>query len=183
MRRRGRVLAGLVALTALLVGASAPAGATTGDDVTGDITDPVLASMSLDRPTIDVTDADASVTVTLRATDDRSGLREVWLAYTRPNPDDGNFGINVVRVSGDDLDGTYQATIPIRRGSPAGEYRFNGDVADRVGNVDAFQSSDLGARGFPSGFTVVDRAPDTTPPTVGGFRLSTASVDVRGGAQ
>jgi hypothetical protein len=174
------VVAALAAALALLAD---PVGATTGDDVTGDITDPVIQSMTLEPAEVDVTDGERSLVVTIRATDDNSGVREVWLAYTRPDPDAGGFGINIVRISGNEIDGVYRGTIPIAKGSPPGAYEFYGDVSDRVGNVDAFHSDDLRTRGFPGGFTVVDRSPDTTKPTVSGVRLTTASVDVRTGPQ
>ena len=173
---------GLVGALGMSIAAVVPAAATAGDDVTGDITDPVLVSMSLSASTVDVTDGPAEVVVTIRATDDQTGVRQVWLAYTRPGFN-GGIGINVVRIAGNDADGVYEGRIPIAEGSPPGAYRFYGDVSDRVGNVDGFDDAELDARGFPGGFTVVDDDPDTAGPTVTAVRVFPASVDVTSGPQ
>ena len=177
-----RLVAALVVLLALLV--PADAAAPVGEDVTGDVTDPVLVGFSITPTAADVTAETVRFDVTVRVTDDFSGVNHANVGFERPNPQDGGFGFSVVRQPGStERDATFKGFFEIWKGSPPGTYKLHVSANDRVGNGFGFDADELEQRGFPGRFEVTNRDPDVTAPTISDLRLSTTAIDVRGGAQ
>src|SRR5205823_1144684 len=168
VRLRSGALGLVVALVALVV--AGPAGATGSGDFTGDIMPPQIVSYSISPASVDVTNGDATFTVTVHATDDLSGVdsANAWWANTSNPP--MNFGSYLARTTGDGNDGTYSGTIEIPRYSPAGDYPMAVGLRDRVGNETSANEAPL---------HVVDTNPDNTPPRLTSLHFTPTSVDVR----
>jgi hypothetical protein len=177
--RRSTVAVWLVAV-ALVLGIAHPAnGAGTGD-VTGDITEPTLVSLTVAPAAGDVTDGPVSFTVRVRATDDFSGLQVPSLSRTNLERT-WAYGINLTQVAGDDRDATWTGTFTIPQGAAPGRYPLWISISDRVGNGRFYTPEDLAARGHASGVDVSDSRPDATPPDVRSLTVTPDPVDTRGG--
>ena len=93
---------------------------------------PRLVSISAAPTSVDVRAADGSVTVTVRASDDVSGVASVVVEAT---PDEaGSFGrTSLRRVAGSARSGTWRATVPVSRCLAApGSIPWTVDIRDRV---------------------------------------------------
>ena len=157
-----------------------PAGAQAPEDITGDITKPVIHWLTVSPATADVTNGSATFTITMRVTDDWSGVNYVSVSYDGPNTGMG-YGTNPVLVSGDTLDGTYQATATIPQYAPPGAWGLYIGASDRVGNGVGYEPHELKAKGWPWALHVTDANPDATKPVPTGLARSTETVDVRNG--
>jgi hypothetical protein len=165
-------MVGAVALTSLAV--VSPAGATGSGDFTGDITPPTIVSFSVSPASVDVTNSNASFTVTVHATDDLSGVDSVNLTWASPSSSTmGGVGYPTL-VSGDHSDGTYSGTFVIPRYSPSGDYPMRVSVRDRAHNESYADEGPI---------HVVDSNPDNTPPTLTSLHFTPSTIDVRGGPQ
>lgn len=149
---------------------------------------PTLVEFSLNPTTVNVTDGPAEVTVTLRVTDDLSGANptegpsyqqgwyvyaysESWQQYVVVN------GWQFSRVAGDDMDGTWQATLTIPQAAEPGTWRISGlYLNDRVGNSVYLYETDLTGLGFSPSF-VVESTPDVTPPEIVSLTVDPAQID------
>lgn len=114
---------------------------------------PAAVEISVSHTVVDVTEGDASVSVTVHATDD-TGVAGVSVR----SADERYAGASLRRVSGDRLDGWWEGTITIRRYALPGSYEPRLRISDRVGRVTTVQS--------PFALTVLDENPDTTLPVV-----------------
>lgn len=114
---------------------------------------PVLQSLSFTPTTVDVTNADQTVTFSARVTDSGTGLNYGFIAWTKgnnngtvPQTQSGPAASN--RTSGTPNDGIYSGTLIIPQGSAPGTYYTIVYLFDNSGN-----SSNYGYQGaqLPSG--------------------------------
>ncbi len=177
---RRRRVARVVAIAAAVTSLMAPAGAMESTDVTGDVTEPAVASLTVSPGGADVTQADASFSVSTRLTDDWSGVNEVHLSWLSV---DGSHAheVGLTLASGDERDGLWTGVFSIPRLSAAGRYELAISVADRVRNGRFYDSDALAAQGFASGVDITSSDPDVTAPRITGLRAMATTVDVRQG--
>ncbi len=147
---------------------------------------PQLVSFSITPSTVNVSSAAQTVTATMRLTDNLSGV-SYGQAYFYSPSNNQNVGVGFGtgnRISGTDLDGTYQSTMSVQRYAEAGDWKLNYIyVADVVGNYRYYYPAGSGQPNiFPAGtattLTVQNPTPDTTAPEVLSFAFTPNSVDV-----
>ena len=120
-----------------------------------DTTPPVLVSLDYTPKAIDTTRSSQDVTVTVRITDDLSGLFFGCVGFQSPSGRQGHgtcFG-DGNRISGDALDGVYQTTVSIPQFSELGTWHIpdNGLVIiDVIRNRHDFLEQELINLGFPT---------------------------------
>lgn len=160
-------------VTATNTAGTSPAATTGAVIPRADSTDPVLVSSEV-TPNRVSSLGGAVITVRLRITDDVSG-RANPSGGLDANPaisfsqrtGDGSFGFTraVNRVSGDEYDGVYQATVSVPAGTPAGDWDLTVyPIRDNAGNSTFFITRPgvlVGAPGEPTG---VAAALDPTTP-------------------
>ena len=151
-----------------------------------DVTPPELVEFSFSPTSIDIRGGDQGVTVTLRITDDLSGLNSSGgMTFRSPSGGQsasGGFG-PFSRISGDAQDGVYEAFPVFRQFSEAGTWRVTHVfMRDLVGNSISLNEADLIALGFPTELEVVS-VQDITAPELVEFSFSPTSIDIRGGDQ
>lgn len=137
---------------------------------------PKVDRVTLSSGTIDVTGADAAVTVKAHVTDDTGAM---WVGVSGGVLGGGpTLGTAEARlVSGTVRDGWWSARLVAPRYSEGGSFSLTVGMRDRVDRE--------GGRGFPDAvLTVVDRDPDVTPPAPSLLSPSAAATyDVRSGAR
>jgi hypothetical protein len=139
------------------------AGFPTEIDVQGgpDLAPPELVEFSFTPTSINVAGGDQTVTVTMRITDELSG---VWFAYAWIRSPSGQQvrDVGFERISGDAQDGVYQGEVVMPRFSEAGTWRFyQMELVDNVGNGQRayLHEDDLIAAGFPTELEVIVNRP------------------------
>ncbi|MBE3123502.1 MAG: PKD domain-containing protein, partial [Planctomycetes bacterium] len=127
----------------------------------GDVTPPVLVDFFFTPTSIDVSADAAEVTVTVRMTDELSGVQYGWATFYSATWQrvDAYFPAST-RIWGDDHDGVYQSAMTVPRYSEGGTWRLSGvGMYDRVGNTASYPGADLALRGFPTELGVNVNAP------------------------
>ena len=126
---------------------------------TADGTPPVVTSATATPSIIDVATSEQSVTVTVTATDDLSGIRVpgpdtriIWRS-----PSNQVVQCAFALVSGDQLNAVMQATCIVPQFSETGNWQLDTLVVDNTGNI---------ARDSFVGFLTVTGTADGTPPVV-----------------
>ena len=171
----------LIALTAFIGGADA----WTVNAQIEDTTAPALAEFDFNPKTVDVSAGPQTVTITLRITDDLSGFDFGNFLMISPSGQQvSSGGYNAQnRVSGNSLDGVYQASAVIPQFSEAGTWRvIQVFLKDLVGNTVALGELDLISRGFPTEL-VVNGGPDLAPPDLVEFSFDPSTIEVSAGSQ
>jgi hypothetical protein len=157
-----------------------------------DTTPPQLVSLAISPAIIDASTNSQLVLLTVRLTDDLSGMTAsgplgspqagAWASFRCPAAGVDSPVLNVrfvlfTRDSGDDLDGVYTSALIVPRFSHAGNWTlFEFDVTDAVGNHRQINLAELRSHGFPTGFTV-QGADDHTPPEILSAAISPTTVD------
>ena len=140
-----------------------------------DVDPPQLVSWSLTPTSIDASQSDASVVVTLRVTDNSSGASTPLLVASHDSGQQTGFA-SVVRIDGDALDGTYEATLTVPKGGAPGIWSISlYPLEDAAGN----DSSGFGpGPDYVSDFTV-EASPeaDVDPPQLVSWSLTPTSID------
>ncbi len=152
---------------------------TVSDGTNSDRQAPLVASISTAPGSVNVTSADATITVTLRITDDISGFSEGSTSVRTPTGawtgstyfTDGN------RISGDKFDGIYAVEVHVPRYGPPGTWKVDCYVKDAAANEREFPYQ----LNFPTPggdeFTVINTGPaDTTAPSLSSIEITPASV-------
>jgi hypothetical protein len=159
--------------------------ATTFDQVgAGDSDHPHLRALSVSPATIDTSAGPATVTVTARITDDRSGvdMSGVQIRFGVGEPGTGGQVHDVVfwsaqPLSGDSRDGVWQTTFTMPAASAPGRWAFqNALLTDSAKNSGYDFPGDLPAPDSTAGFTQTG-AGDTTPPQLRSLDISPRLVD------
>src|SRR5258708_4244297 len=115
-----------------------------------DTTPPVLTSFTFSPMSVNTTTTSASVTVTMQATDNLSGVGFTDLVFLSPS---GAQATNCSGslVSGTILNGTWQCTAIVQAFSEPGTWTVEYvQVVDNVGLDSFYSTSDLIALGFPT---------------------------------
>jgi streptogramin lyase len=122
---------------------------------TPDTTPPELVEFDFDPKTIDVSSGPQTVTVTLRVTDDLSGVRVVRATFARPSGPP-NIGAGTILISGDDMDGVYEGTLNFPQFIEAGIWRADFiTLSDLADNEIVLRESDLIDMSFSTELQVV----------------------------
>jgi hypothetical protein len=178
---RLRLVMHLIALVAVI----GSADVRTVKAQTEDTTAPALAEFDFNPKTVDVSAGPQTVKLTLRITDDLSGFDFGNFLFISPSGQQvSSGGYNAqFRVSGNSLDGVYEASAVIPQFSEAGTWRvIQVFLRDQVGNSVVLGGPDLVNRGFPSEL-VVNGGPDLAPPDLVEFSFDPTTIDVSAGAQ
>jgi Ca2+-binding RTX toxin-like protein len=129
-----------------------------------DSTAPVLESMSLSRSSVNTSTGAQTITVTVRLTDDLTGVAGDGYSsspsqVTFTNAATGQivyamFQSDVQLSSGTRTDGVYTYTMTVPYGAAHGAWDVSSFLlVDQVGNMRWLSKADLSARGLPTGFT------------------------------
>ena len=127
-----------------------------------DTTPPQISGFSFTPTTIDTTSGYQNVTVTVRATDAKAGVREISLHFLRSN-DDAVYGFSMDgsnRISGDEKDGVYRRVISFTQNTPPGIYNVSVFPSDALNNTKYIHSQELANLGFPSQLQVGSSQPN-----------------------
>ncbi len=131
-----------------------------------DGTAPVLTAFTISPGSVDTETGQKTVDFTLSATDDSSGvdaaLSQVVVHAPAGNP---TFSDSLQLTSGDDLDGTYSASITLPQYSAQGTWTVDLKLVDQSGNQVVLTSSQLGSAGRPNDFQQTG-AGDTASPVL-----------------
>ena len=120
---------------------------------TGDSEEPQLIELSTSPTHVDTTDGPQTVTYTVRATDNLSGIWGHVSAYLKSNGVGTPHSEALVRISGTALNGVYQGSVELPQGSVNGNWTAAISISDQAGNSVYFEEPDLTALGFSSAFT------------------------------
>ena len=151
---------------------------TAGEDVTA----PELVEFDFDPKTIDVTGGPAQVTVTVRITDDLSGLDFCKVRFHSPSQAQSGtvFLTAGNRLSGDALDGVYENDLSFPQFSESGIWFVDlVFCTDAVGNNLTLREPDL-LGSFPTKLEVFSVL-DVDPPELVEFDFDPKTIDVTGG--
>jgi len=149
-----------------------------------DTTPPVLTGFNFSPGSVDVTNGDATVDVTLHVTDDLSGFSSAYVQLYSPSYGQEISTFNVQLTSGTVLDGDAQGTLTIPQLSEAGDWSVYWiDLRDATGNSQVLDKATLMSLGFPTTLTVISQDQDVTPPQLNSFNISPTSIDVSSGPQ
>jgi hypothetical protein len=170
-------------LAALVLTLAAPAA---GRAQTSDTAPPTLAAFSIAPSAIDVTTAPQTVTLTLRVTDDLSGVPPwccgVQVFFQSPSGAQGQW-TGAQQQSGTLLDGIWSADIVFPQFVADGAWQVGYVyLADAVGNTSYLSAADLQTAGFPSTLTVTS-VPDVTPPQLNALNFAPSNIDTSLGDQ
>jgi hypothetical protein len=175
LRSSGMSVVLSVVLVAALLAIASPARAAE------DATPPQITAFSVAPAVINTEFADQTVTVTVTLTDDLSGVASMGdgsyfcsISYMPSSGMQAPFN-HFTRISGDDHDGVYAATLTFPCGSAVGEWNVNPlALWDKAGNSVSLHPHDLAAK-FGAGcgaVTNIATTADTTPPEVTAFSIT-----------
>ena len=99
-----------------------------------DANPPVLVSLGLNPDTVSVGTAEATVTVTMRVTDDASGVQSVTVNLVSPTRARTVAAVTYTPSGGTRLDGTWVLELKIPAGSETGTWTLTDIVLTDVGN-------------------------------------------------
>jgi Carboxypeptidase regulatory-like domain/IPT/TIG domain len=153
---------------------------TTADDTTP----PEVTEFSVTPTEFNTESADQTLTVEMRLTDAQSGVfcDAAAGAHEPPQADlaaaqsgESRLG-TFTRISGDQYDGVYAATITVPRWSTEGAWHVGVSFGDKIGNYASLTAADLAAKFGPDCATVTNTATtaDTTPPRITAFSITPA---------
>lgn len=141
-----------------------------------DDTAPVVEELTLSDTQIDTSEAARTVTATLHLTDDLAGVQgtpSIEVTYEKTLQ---RRWVNLKRISGDNLDGTYQGTITLPRFSPKGDWNLHLTVVDTQDNSYYAGPRALAQAGFPSKIEQVGNG-DQAGPEFKSFEIDRTSID------
>lgn len=176
--------------TCLAVLAGTPAGASAQEDVTP----PVVTGFSLSPATIDTSAGPATLTLTMQASDDLTGIcappslppcgsfispAQVRLQHS--GSQQTKFGLFSL-VAGTLDSGTFEAQVTFPQFSGAGTWDVASlMVADNVGNIRTYSGAALQALGFPFQFVNAATVDDLIAPALTDFVFAPATIDTSTG--
>ena len=146
-----------------------------------DLIPPELTSFSVSPQIVDITNGPIEVTVTVGATDDLSGVKNMFPLYILPN---GNpIGTSSSLISGTNLDGVWEASYIIPQYTQTGTGTISSiTLNDNVGNQLILLYQDLIDLGYDPDFEIIDNnPPDLIPPELTSFSVSPQIVDITNG--
>ena len=121
-----------------------------------DLEPPVLHELTLDSTEVNVTDGPASIGVTVRVTDDLSGVDRVEVDFESPSRDWQLTVGGVVMGWESSADGIFVGTLTVPQGSEAGTWNLKSiSMTDHVGNREWYHPSGRGSGDIFASFQVV----------------------------
>jgi sugar lactone lactonase YvrE len=151
-------------------------------DPVADARPPELVSFDFSPKTVDVTTGPQTVTFSVAARDNLSGVSySLVLAQSQS----GQFAsVTATRLAaGTPQDGTFEGDLTFQPFISSGAWVVSElHVVDQIGNAAVFSTADLAARGFPTTIQVIS-IQDTTPPELVSFDFNPKTVDVTAGPQ
>jgi hypothetical protein len=130
-----------------------------------DVTPPTLTAFSFTPTAINTSSGPASVTVSVSATDDLSGVTSVTVVFENPSGTSAvgdGIGFSPPTTS---VSGIGHVTFP--QFSEIGTWTVSViELRDVVGNVRQYRTTELAQLGFPTELVVLGQAEDVTPPVV-----------------
>jgi hypothetical protein len=156
---------------------------------------PRVETLEVSHQEVDVTNGSSTVYVTVRVTDDLSGVGWGLVEFRSPTyfDSEGADGqgasadayydqIKEFLIEGDELDGVYRIPLTIPQFAEPGEWRMVGCLfGDNVGNTSQQYQTDIGEF---EGVILRVRCdtPDVEPPVISNFTITTQSIDVTEGS-
>jgi hypothetical protein len=128
-----------------------------------DVTAPEIVDFSFTPSSVDTNNGSQNVTVTVRAKDLQSGLRNLDVSFYRQG-EDYLYGVSMNRISGDSKDGIYQGVLVFTQYPPSGTYRVFVSASDTLGNSKYINSEDIAKLGFPSELQIGSVMTTSNPP-------------------
>lgn len=151
---------------------------------TADLAPPSLVSYSFSPASLTIAGSPVSITGTIAASDDLSGLYLAYIAFYSPS---GQQRVDCHSPPGDPssgtpLNGTYACSGTFNPGAETGSWRVQFiELRDRVGNTRYYGTGELQSLGLPTTLQVT-AATDSTPPVLIGLSLSPLTLDTSAGA-
>ena len=143
---------------------------------TADTEPPKLLDLSIEPDEVDTTDSYKTVTFTAHVTDDLSGVGLVQVSLVSPSHA-VQLPVELNRVSGTELDATYQGNAYIPRFSESGPWKIEYfRLRDLTRNEVYLNSGQLEAAGLPETVQVTSTA-DTEPPKLLDLSIEPDEVD------
>ena len=142
-----------------------------------DVTAPELVDFTFAPQAVDLSGGPEDVVFTFHVTDDLAGTSFVDVQLRSPS---GAFLSQfATRISGDGLDGMYQAVISLEPFLESGTWMVGGvSLWDITGNNSFLNTQILAGRSFPTTLEITSDQSDTTPPVLTGIEFIPPSVDV-----
>jgi Bacterial Ig-like domain len=131
-----------------------------------DVKRPALTSLHLSTSKVNTTSGAKAITVTVKATDDLSGVAEVDVGATPPTSSRyHDIGVTLRRTSGTARKGTYSGRLLVPAWTQPGkhDWALEAEVTDVAGNETILEQDDLFKRGLPSQVTVTSPKDATKP--------------------
>jgi len=151
----------------------------------GDTTAPNVASFDFDPKAVDTSTSSRQITVTADFADDLSGFDQGDIRFYSPSESQsiGAWFSYHNRISGNEIEGTYQYKIDLPQYSEPGTWKLSHmRVSDRVGNSKYLSGDEIAALGFPTEFEV-ESIGDTMPPNIANFDFDPKAVDTSTSSQ
>lgn len=150
----------------------------------GDGAPPEIQSLSFDRASVDTSNSEQTITLTVRLTDDYSGVVRAFIQFFNAS---GQVQVAPIYSSGlqsgTALDGIYTGTLTVPRFAASGTWHVDSvTVHDNAGNAGSQIRSELAARGLSWSFEQVG-AGDTTAPTIQELSWTPTTVNTADAAQ
>ncbi len=125
-------------------------------EAAGDVNPPALNGLSLAPVSVDTSNGDKEVELTVAGLDDLSGIELIGAKLTGPGATVIAGGSSGSPDSGTPTNGSWTVPISMPQGSPAGTYMLSIELTDSVGHVTAVSSSELAGLGFPNSVENMD---------------------------
>lgn len=152
---------------------------------------PKVASIAFSTPSINTSSGPQNLVLTLRLTDNLSGvdlsrLFTTTLILASPTGQQHQYVpyTELQLTSGNSLNGVYQVTHAFPQHSEAGTWSIiQVQLVDNAGNYAFLFGTDLQAPGLANQFTVIDSQPDFSPPQLVSLSFSPLVIDTSAGSQ
>jgi len=151
---------------------------------TADLTAPVLTGYSFSPLNVNVGGSPVTVSGSITATDNLSGLYVAYFAFYSPS---GQQRVDCYALPGNPslgtpLNGTYNCSGSFVPGMETGQWRVQFlELRDRVDNSRYYTTGDLAAMGLPTTVQVT-AVTDSSPPVLTGLTLNPLTVNTSSGA-
>ena len=148
------------------------------DVIDNDGNPPVLSNLTASPSTVDVTSEAATITLSIGVTDESGVDITQFLSKPQLNKTGSptiTANANWALVSGDDKDGTYEATVTVPTTTAAGDYSINsGFIYDIYEN----QAGTVTDEGAANGGVTINSSRESNPPVLSNLTASPSTVDV-----
>ena len=122
-----------------------------------DVTAPKLLELTLDPTEIDVSAGPATISVTMRVSDDLSGILRVQIDFESPSMDRELTMYKTWPFEEPPLGGVHMSMLTVPQGAESGSWTVKWVyIRDEAGNLRTYYSTDLARLGLFASFKVVD---------------------------